>query len=391
MAVFSQTISYTLIGCLLYTSLIYPTRIDPWTLVHPKRFDIIAKYIYAQNWYKQTHSDWPQRLYKEHIRAFNGFYEADPPKQSFLDFLDAFHTLLTSFKNGYDPTAAKVPIHPKHPTLIMNGAHRVATCLLYNLPIPTTFVPSKTPADFYDYAFFLNRGLSRSYADEMARICTQLPPKSLVAWIRIESHIHLRRLAQLFRPATIYYARPCLINETLATTISKNIDHQKKLYKGNGHGLVIAFPDQWTKEQITTHMQKINTQYLLFWAIDQHKKRQLANILFHQPTHTRWSNYTQADQTASLLVPFRTFLRRLGIPQEDVALLSYPAMQAKKIDFLLHHTHHHKITARHIMSEYDDIIANPAQFYFQTDWKIISPTVALHIPRDDILTYVETT
>ncbi len=51
-------------------------------MLTPRRFDIVAKYLYAKYREQVLDTNWGRRLYDEHIRAFNNYHEADASRKT---------------------------------------------------------------------------------------------------------------------------------------------------------------------------------------------------------------------------------------------------------------------------------------------------------------------
>jgi hypothetical protein len=140
--------------------------IKPIELLTTKRFDICAKILYAKYKKMNINSKFAKELYLKHIEMWNGFFESEPFKNSSLDFLNHFDTLLESiesdgFKNidiNYVPTKNNSPY---------NGAHRVAACIINNIEVPIK-EDTSNGCEFADYNYFkYSLNLDEIYLDEM--------------------------------------------------------------------------------------------------------------------------------------------------------------------------------------------------------------------------------
>ena len=133
------------------------------------RVDIIAKYLYAK--YRECNYDTPfaLNLYKRHLEVWNGFDEIDNTnKKTFDSFVHIFHDILDSIKAvGYDNGKSSVPV--TEDGRLLNGSHRVASCLLYDKPVlyHTTTDPSEGQVDCSSF-YFRALGLDEKYLDAMA-------------------------------------------------------------------------------------------------------------------------------------------------------------------------------------------------------------------------------
>jgi len=139
---------------------------DPLKILDYTRFDVPAKVIYARHRHWQVNSNWPVQVYDEHIRAFNGYDERDGTgKKGLKMFLNAFNAVIDSVRTrGFDPDTSVIPVSLQGE--LLEGAHRLAACLVYNKQISTVKFDFKPW--IYDYRFFLSRGLSPETADAIA-------------------------------------------------------------------------------------------------------------------------------------------------------------------------------------------------------------------------------
>jgi len=140
-------------------------------LLSGKRFDILAKYIYAK--YRHIESDFPLDIYRHHLQVWNNCNEiTDASKSNFEDFKREFDNIIDSIANrGFDPEISRVPLVAGN---LANGAHRVAASILYNKDVCCVAgVPTDGQVEC-GYDFFRNRnvyvptGIDSSYADRMA-------------------------------------------------------------------------------------------------------------------------------------------------------------------------------------------------------------------------------
>jgi len=172
-------------GLILCTSLVHATPEEqglrasggnfvtkPINLLTPSRFDIIAKYIYANHREKKVKCSWARYLYTQHLQALNGLCEQYSNKTSALksgisDFIDSFHATLDSIKyKGFDSTNSVIPVDSNgNPR---DGAHRSAACILYKRQ-PTCKTYNYHPPISYLFADHLKkRGLAQKHLDAMA-------------------------------------------------------------------------------------------------------------------------------------------------------------------------------------------------------------------------------
>lgn len=168
--------------------------VDPQTAISPRRFDLVAKYLFADGWYRQIYSPYRKHLYAESIRVFNEFkeicshrYSKDTYTFTHHDcqdkigeqaFVDSFERTLSSIcQTGMIANASSVPMHYKANEdgshFIWNGAHRVAATLAFGqiLAVVATNRPERAQADeidSYNFMWFREKGLDESLLTDMA-------------------------------------------------------------------------------------------------------------------------------------------------------------------------------------------------------------------------------
>jgi len=124
------------------------------------RFDLIYKILYVLSKKKPSGvQEFYRKIYIEHIRAFNNFYECEPLKNSPEAFVDSFDQLVESIeKNGYD----KTPIPIRENGNLANAAHRLACCVAMDIDVTTEIVDYQHD---FNWLFFEKQGISKSVAD----------------------------------------------------------------------------------------------------------------------------------------------------------------------------------------------------------------------------------
>ncbi len=143
-------------------------HISPTHLLTPQRLDICAKHVYARLREQNPSAQWGRKVYESHILAMNQgieFRHGKVEKSGISEFVTNYETLLNSIKkHGFDDTKA-VPI--THNRTAMNGAHRIAACLLYNTPLTCQVLDTQERYDS-SWGFFQKRGLDPDILDYMA-------------------------------------------------------------------------------------------------------------------------------------------------------------------------------------------------------------------------------
>ena len=145
-------------------------------LLHPSRFDLMAKYLYVKSIDKNLNTDFFKELYHKHFVTFNGCKELPDntigeigiAKNNIDDFINSFKLIENMKKNGFDE---RFPIPIGNNGIIVNGAHRLVASYYFNIT-PKIINLNEEGNVGYNYSFFLNRNdkpnLDEKYADAMA-------------------------------------------------------------------------------------------------------------------------------------------------------------------------------------------------------------------------------
>lgn len=139
--------------------------VKPIELLNSRRFDILAKYLYAKYSEKKIECKFAEELYLDHIKAFNNFVEADGSKKvGSKIFLSSVNSLLHSLKNEGFRKSNPIPL--SRDGVILDGAHRVGLSLALEQNITTIKLDADSPS--FDYNFFRNRGMDEDFLDHLA-------------------------------------------------------------------------------------------------------------------------------------------------------------------------------------------------------------------------------
>jgi hypothetical protein len=150
-------------------------------LFHPKRFDAMAKYIYAKHWKLGIDSDWARRLYLEHLRIIApGYTEGDgSEKKGIPAFIKAFDEILSSVAaKGFDPELNVIPVNEEG--VIIDGAHRLAACAAFDR-IVTIVRPVRHYLHDYSSSWFVAKGFPLKWADAVVAEFCRLNGNSYIA------------------------------------------------------------------------------------------------------------------------------------------------------------------------------------------------------------------
>ena len=128
-----------------------------------RRFDLFSKLFYIRN--RKEHPRLARRVYLENLRALVPFgveWGKENEKNSFSKFIEVFDYLIDLFAvNEFDASVSIVPVDSND--VLIDGAHRVAALAFYGKEV--TVCRFERPVYCFDYAYFLERGMSRYVAD----------------------------------------------------------------------------------------------------------------------------------------------------------------------------------------------------------------------------------
>ncbi|MHA1796049.1 MAG: glycosyltransferase family 2 protein, partial [Promethearchaeota archaeon] len=200
-------------------------------LMTPQRFDIAAKTLYARSLLKKTNVEFIKKLYLKHLEVWNGFEEKSPPKKGPEDFLSSFKALFKDIKEThFDAARGTIPVINKSP---INGAHRVASCVILDKLVTTHEAHISEGQAVSDFSYFKNKrnfvktGLDEKFLDEMAlEFCRN--KNNLYTITLFPSHdIPLRELENVIREnSKIIYKK-----EAILTNLGK-LNYIHNLYYG---------------------------------------------------------------------------------------------------------------------------------------------------------------
>lgn len=126
------------------------------------RIDILIKYLYAKSIIEKKAISFLKEMYLAHIKAFNGFVEADDThKVGKESFLNNFSSLIESISRENLKENTFIPIGKN--SIPMDGAHRISIASALNLPINVFTIDEIAPV--YNLEFFRNRGLDSKFTD----------------------------------------------------------------------------------------------------------------------------------------------------------------------------------------------------------------------------------
>lgn len=141
-------------------------KIKARELLNYKRFDLFAKLYYIHN--RHNNFEDAKNVYVQHIISFNPDLK-EPGRDDKIgidSFIDTFNDMIDAFKEtDFNDNISLIPVDLNG--VILDGAHRVATLAYYNKTLTIIRFNSISAKCDFDYAYFINRGLSWSICDKI--------------------------------------------------------------------------------------------------------------------------------------------------------------------------------------------------------------------------------
>jgi len=197
-----------------------------------KRFDLIYKILYLKHMNgTKGEQDFFQKIYLEHLKYFNNFYEEDPPKNCEEDFIDSFQNLYHEITaNGFDDQYA-IPVNRQ--LQLYDGAHRLSVGVVLSKNVPVILKEHK---DIYDYNFFQKKKMKKELADLGALEYISQNRKSYIVQIfPIVPYGYDQKIVQILQQyGFVYYKKSFHINQNGIINVKK-INYGKEDWAGDIH------------------------------------------------------------------------------------------------------------------------------------------------------------
>jgi hypothetical protein len=396
---------------------------NPFDLVTPFRFDLVIKYMYAKSILKGYQTDYFKRVYKDHLRVWNGFKEYDNPnKNSFESFDQEFQKIINSIKTeGFDSNISEVPI--LEDKFIVNGAHRVAAALALKKDVAVK--PSTSPQDGQKDCSWINLfkglGLSEKICDQVAIEYAKLKGNTYVVTLfpttngeyqkaidvinKYGNIIYYKRL-DLKKHAPLNLMRELYVGESWAGGPENNWVgfRQKQALCYTNDSPTYAFLIELDKMEIA---RTIKNEIRDIFQVSNHSVHindtheqtvRIAKCLFnensvHHLTHTPPVNFAKFQDC---LNRFKKFIVDNGLDLDDYAVTAssvlsiYGLREGQDLDYLHHELKlvsdpynliysHNQYGIGIYDLPYDEIIYNPEFHFYSQGVKFVSPRIVRHL------------
>lgn len=163
----------------------YQTRLLPAIdFIEPERLDLIAKYCLVNAWANGLDDIFAIELYLSSIQPINGFVENDGSgKNGQIAFVERFRSLFEGIRaNGYDADKP-VPISNGH---ILDGAHRIAICLVLGIDVPCIELGYKP--HLFDFSFYTENFYNKDLLDYLVLSYAKIRKNSRVVIVWGAAH-----------------------------------------------------------------------------------------------------------------------------------------------------------------------------------------------------------
>lgn len=376
---------------------------DPTKLLTSHRFDINAKTLFGRHRDKGVQCNYYIRLYLEHLRVWNHFYESSPPKNTPHCFINAFEALLDSIKSeGFRADADPVPILDGSP---YNGAHRVAASIVFQSAVRTTtnITSGKSNCNwkfFQDKKDLVPEGLGISFTDSMAlefcrnkrsihtislfgadQINTSFADTCVEEYTNVvyEKNITLSEIGKFNYIKNLYWGEPwmgtyendfaglhfkkqaCFLESNCVKVYLTDCDNIEQL-----RACKSAIRAHYNRQNHSVH---IDDTYEQAWNIATSVFNENSIHFLNHANQLRYPNFQR------LLSLYKTWITRNNLDSEDLCIVSSAIMSAyglrdcRDIDYISHSDHspapstieigNHNKESIHYGVHRDEIIYNP--------------------------------
>ena len=199
-------------------------QFDSIDLLTSNRIDVIIKYLYVNSLLNGQGTSFYKQLYLDHIKAFNGFVEADDTNKVGSDAFDNnIKDLLVSIKNkGFDGKHF-LPISSDN--VPIDGAHRLAIALALGIKV-LAFKINNAKSYCFDLKFFENRGLPTYELDHVAEQYAKIKANTYLVMVWPVASGFQNEIESILskKGVVVYY-------KEIKLSINGMVNLQRKVYK----------------------------------------------------------------------------------------------------------------------------------------------------------------
>ena len=376
-------------------------------LLTPNRFDLAFKLLYLEMLDKDV--KFAKEIYKEHIKAFSlgKFIEpGNEEKNSIEKFENEFINVFYDIKsNGFDNSKTFIPLSKN--STILNGAHRVASCIYLDKNV--SCVKLDIEDAIYDYEFFYKRGMDRKYLDIGAIKFVEYLQNPYIAFIWPSAKGKDEEIEKII--PNIIYKKSFKLNQNgahnLMTEIYNNeawLGNFENHFRGADNKVVECFKDFDSDVRVyiftannLDEVLKIKEDIRKVFGIGKHsihitdtkeEAMRVANIVFNDNS-IHFLNYAKPTKFISnknRLNQIKQFIEKNNLNSKDIVfdssivLSMYGLREAKDIDFLsnakidynIKNINNHDEELKFYQNSKDEIIYNPKHYFYFNGIKFIS-------------------
>ena len=390
---------------------------NPRTIVNTSRLDIAAKTLFARSYIERNTSSWPEKVYKEHLRSWNNFYEDNPLKEKYEDFKNSFIGIIDSYiYKKMDHVTSPVVVN-KNNNVLRNGAHRVAAAIVTD-NLVNVIEKGLARQRLWNADFFRGKleekpefMLDELYIDAMTIEYVSLFPENLFAVVifpaakghRVEAKTHLESIGKIVNHRTFGHdefdgknvVRQLYYGEEWNYEGSEGVSNKATwCFDGRGDLQIYIIESDLSKSERVKEKEYLRS----IWGIDKNSIHMTdtseevnvaARMFFHESTRQtlrRYYSFTPA--TLKLFNQYRELLPKDFITRDKFCIDSSAVMdflglrQAADIDYISVSRNvkpsikgveeHGEEYIQYYPISKDEILYNPENYFYYAGCKITS-------------------
>jgi len=375
-------------------------------LLTSNRFDLSFKLLYLEMLDKNL--SFSKEIYKEHIKAFSlgKFTEPGNEKKNSIEkfekeFINVFNDIK---KSGFDKRKTLVPLSKN--STILNGAHRVASCIYLDKNI--SGVKLDIEDSNYNYEFFYKRGMKKEDLDIGAIKFVEYLQNPYIAFIWPSAKGKEEEIEKII--PNIIYKKSFKLNQNGAHNLMTEIYNNESWlgsfenhFRGATNKVIECFKSfddvrvyLFTANSLNEVLD-IKENIRKLFNIGKHsihitdikeEALNVANIVFNDNS-IHFLNYakpTKFISNKSRLDKIKHFLEKNNLNSKDIVFDSsivlsiYGLREAKDIDFLssvkinynIENINNHDEELKFYQNSKDELIYNPKNYFYFNGIKFIS-------------------